>query len=195
MFMFEFIEGRIVEKTPAHIVLQDGGIGYFIQISLFTYSGLPESGNSRIYIHQVIREDAHILFGFFTREEREIFRQLISVSGIGSNTARVILSSMTPDDVIQSIMAGNVAALQSIKGIGGKTAQRIIVDLKDKVAKGAHIDELFLTERNTIRDEALSALVALGFVKKQAEKVVGNLLAKNQGMAVEEVVKQALKLL
>ncbi|MBE0653621.1 MAG: Holliday junction branch migration protein RuvA, partial [Bacteroidales bacterium] len=114
---------------------------------------------------------------------------------IGANTARVILSSMSPEDIIQSIMEGNVAALQSIKGIGAKTAQRIIVDLKDKVAKGANLDELFLSERNTIRDEALSALVALGFVRKQAEKVVGNLLAKNPGMVVEEVVKQALKLL
>ena len=193
--MYEFIEGRIVDKTPAHIVMQEGGIGYFIHISLFTFTGLPETGSARIYIHQVIREDAHILFGFFTREEREIFRQLISVSGIGANTARVILSSMTPEDIVQSIMEGNVAALQSIKGIGGKTAQRIIVDLKDKVAKGANQDELFLSERNTIRDEALSALVALGFVRKQAEKVVGDLLAKNPGMVVEEVVKQALKLL
>lgn len=193
--MFEFIEGRIVEKTPAFLVLQEGGIGYFINISLFTFSGLPDEGTIRIYIHQVIREDAHILFGFRSKEEREIFRQLISVSGIGANTARVILSSMTPDEVAQSIMEGNVSALQSVKGIGGKTAQRIIVDLKDKIAKGVNIDDLFLTERNTIRDEALSALVALGFIKKQAEKVVGKLLSQQPEMGVEEVVKQALKLL
>ncbi|MGC9341757.1 MAG: Holliday junction branch migration protein RuvA [Bacteroidales bacterium] len=193
--MFEFIEGKIVEKTPAHLVLQEGGVGYYINISLFTFTGLPNEGIIRIFIHQVIREDANILFGFRTKEEREIFRQLISVSGIGANTARVILSSMTPDEVAQSIMEGNVSALQAIKGIGGKTAQRIIVDLKDKIAKGVNIDDLFLSERNTIRDEALSALVALGFAKKQAEKVVGKLLSQQPKMEVEDVVKQALKLL
>jgi len=193
--MFEFIEGRVIEKTPAFLVLQEGGIGYYVNISLFTFSGLPNEGNTKIYIHQVIREDAHILFGFHTKEEREIFRQLISVSGIGANTARVILSSMTPDEVAQSIMEGNVSALQAIKGIGGKTAQRIIVDLKDKIAKGVNIDDLFLSERNTIRDEALSALVALGFVKRQAEKVVVKLLSQQPEMEVEDVVKQALKLL
>lgn len=193
--MFEFIEGKVAEKTPAYLILQDGGIGYYINISLFTYTKLPDNGIIRIFIHQVIREDANILFGFRTKEEREIFRQLISVSGIGANTARVILSSMTPDEVAQSIMEGNVSALQAIKGIGGKTAQRIIVDLKDKIAKGVNIDDLFLPERNTIRDEALSALVALGFAKRQAEKVVGKLLSQQPEMEVEDVVKQALKLL
>lgn len=193
--MYEFIEGRVIEKTPAYLVLQEGGTGFYINISLFTYSSLPDEGNIRIYIHQVIREDANILFGFRSKEEREVFRQLISVSGIGANTARVILSSMTPDEVAQSIMEGNVAALQSIKGIGGKTAQRIIVDLKDKIAKGVNIDDLFLSERNTIQDEALSALVALGFAKKQAEKVVGKLLSQKSDLNVEDVVKQALKLL
>jgi Holliday junction DNA helicase RuvA len=193
--MFEFIEGRIVEKTPAFLILQDGGTGYYINISLFTYSGIAAEGVSRVYIHQVIREDANILYGFHTKQEREIFRFLISVSGIGANTARMILSSLSPDEVTQAIMEGNVSVLQGIKGIGGKTAQRIIVDLKDKIAKGVNIDELFLTERNTIREEALSALVALGFGKKQAEKVVGKLLSKEPGLTVEEVVKQALKLL
>lgn len=193
--MFEFIEGRIIEKTPAYLVLQDGGTGYYINISLFTYSGIPAEGESRVYIHQVIREDANILYGFHTREEREIFRLLISVSGIGANTARMILSSLNPDEVTQSIMEGNVSALQGIKGIGAKTAQRIIVDLKDKIAKGVNIDELFISERNTIREEALSALTALGFGKKQAEKVVNKLLGKEPDLSVEEVVKQALKLL
>ncbi len=193
--MFEFIEGRIIEKTPAYLVLQEGGTGYYINISLFTYSGLAAEGVSRVYIHQVIREDANILYGFHTKQEREIFRLLISVSGIGANTARMILSSLNPEEVTQAIMQGNVSILQGIKGIGGKTAQRIIVDLKDKIAKGVNIDELFLTERNTIREEALSALIALGFGKKQAEKVVSNLLAKEPGLTVEYVVKQALKLL
>ena len=193
--MFEFIEGTIAEKNPANLVLQDGGIGYLINISLYTYSSLPESGNVKIFIHQVIREDANILFGFGTRDEREIFRQLISVSGIGANTARLILSSLTPGEITHSILEGNVSALQAIKGIGGKTAQRIIVDLKDKVGKGANINELFISERNTIREEALSALVALGFVKKQAEKVVGRILTQQPDVSVEEVIKQALKLL
>ncbi len=193
--MFEFIEGIIVEKTPAFIILQTGGIGYYINTTLFTYSSLPLDGNARIYIHQVVREDAHLLFGFMSREEREIFRQLISVNGIGPNTARMMLSALSPNEVAQAIQEGNVAVLQGIKGIGGKTAQRVIVDLKDKIGKAGSIDELFVSERNTIRDESLSALVALGFAKKHVEKVVGNLLVKQSGLSVEEVVKQALKLL
>lgn len=193
--MFEFIEGIVVERTPAYLVLQNGGIGYYINISLFSYSNVPAEGKVKIYIHQVIREDANILFGFATKEEREVFRQLISVSGIGPNTARMILSSLSPDEVAQAIQEENVPVLQGIKGIGGKTAQRIIIDLKDKIVKGGHIDELFHTERNTIRDESLSALVALGFAKKQVEKIVGNLLRQKPEMGVEEVVKQALKLL
>lgn len=193
--MFEFIEGIIVEKTPAFIVLQTGGIGYYINTTLFTYSSLPTEGNTRIYIHQVVREDAHLLFGFMSREEREIFRQLISVNGIGPNTARMMLSALSPNEVAQAIQEGNVAVLQGVKGIGGKTAQRVIVDLKDKIGKAGSIDELFMSERNTIRDESLSALVALGFAKKQVEQVVGNLLVKQSGLSVEEVVKQALKLL
>jgi len=193
--MFEFLEGTIEEKSPAQLILKCGNIGYFLNISLFTYSAIPENGDIRVYIHQVIREDANILYGFAGKEEREIFRQLISVSGIGANTARVILSSLTPDEVVYTIMEANVSALQAIKGIGGKTAQRIIVDLKDKVARGSQQDELFLSERNTIRDEALSALVALGFHKRQAEKVVGKLITQQPDINVEEVVKQALKLL
>lgn len=193
--MFEFIEGIVVERTPAYMVLQNGGIAYYINISLFSYSSIPAEGKSKVYIHQVIREDANILFGFATKEEREVFRQLISVSGIGPNTARMILSSLSPDEVAVAIQEGNVPVLQGIKGIGGKTAQRIIVDLKDKIVKGGHLDELFHTERNTIRDESLSALVALGFAKKQVEKIVGNLLRQKPEMGVEEVVKQALKLL
>ena len=193
--MFEFIEGFIVEKTPAFIILQTGGIAYYINTSLYTYSGIPTEGIIRVYIHQVVREDAHLLFGFISREEREIFRQLISVSGIGANTARMMLSALSPNEVAQAIQEGNVGVLQGIKGIGGKTAQRVIIDLKDKIGKAGNIDELFIGERNTIREESLSALVALGFAKKQVEKVVGNLLVKQSGLTVEEVVKQALKLL
>lgn len=193
--MYEFIEGSIVEKTPAFIIIQSGGIAYYINTSLFTYSGLPKEENIRLYIHEVIREDSHTLYGFFTRQEREIFRQLISVNGIGANTARMILSSLTPNEVSEAIQDGNIAVLQGIKGIGSKTAQRIIIDLKDKIGKAENIDNLFITESNTIRHESLSALVALGFMRKHAEKIVGNLLTKQSGLSVEEVVKQALKLL
>jgi Holliday junction DNA helicase RuvA len=193
--MYEFIEGKIIEKTPAHLVLQAGGVGYFINVSVFTYSGLQNLTEARIYLHQVVREDAHILFGFLGREERNIFRLLISVNGIGPNTARVILSSISSAEVELFILEGNVKAFQDVKGIGLKTAQRIIVDLKDKVGKGGTPSDLFISERNTILDEALSALVALGFVKKQAEKVLGTIIIKNPGCSVEEAVKQALKML
>jgi len=193
--MYEYLQGELIEKAPAHIIIDNNGIGFFINISLHTYSGLPEKGSCKIYLHQVIREDANILFGFINNTEREIFRHLISVSGIGANTARIILSSMTPEETVASISEENVANLQSIKGIGGKTAQRIIVDLKDKISKGIKTEELFSSESNTIKEEALSALVALGFGKKQAEKVIGNLLSQKSGLNVEDIVKQALKLL
>jgi Holliday junction DNA helicase RuvA len=193
--MFEYIEGKIVEKSPAYVVIEAGGIGYLINITVNTYSQLPVSGTKRIFLHQVIREDAHVLFGFADREERIMFRLLLSVSGIGANTARVILSSLNSSEVKSAILEGDVRAFQSIKGIGLKTAQRIIVDLKDKVGKGSKTDELFMPERNTIREEALSALVALGFVKSQAEKAIGSIMVKNPLYTVEEVVKQALKML
>ncbi|MCB8995378.1 MAG: Holliday junction branch migration protein RuvA [Bacteroidales bacterium] len=193
--MFEFIEGKIEEITPAHLVLQAGGIGYFINISLFTYSALQNLKEAKVFIHQVVREDAHLLFGFHNREERTMFRLLISVNGIGPNTARVILSSVSSSEAELFILEGNVKAFQDVKGIGLKTAQRIIVDLKDKVGKGGVSADLFRSERNTIFEESLSALVALGFVKKQAEKVLGNILVKNPECTVEEAVKQSLKIL
>ncbi len=193
--MYEFIEGSVIERTPANIVLQSGGTGFFVNISLYSYSGIPESGQCRLFIHEVIREDAHILYGFIDKTEREIFRQLITVSGIGANTARLILSSMEPSEVEEAILTGNVYALQNIKGIGAKTAQRVIVDLKDKIGKGARAYDIFLPERNTIREESLIALVALGFQKKQVEKVVGDILSKNSALTAEELIKQALKIL
>ncbi len=193
--MYEFIEGEIILKTPASVVIKDGGTGYFINISLHSFSSISDSSFLRLYIHQVVREDAHILYGFVSPEEREIFRQLISVSGIGPNTARIILSSLSPDEVREAILQGNVPVLQGIKGIGAKTAQRVIVDLKDKIGKSEGLDELFLSERNTIREEALSALVALGFGKKQVEKTVGKLLSEKPAQTVEELIKEALKLL
>jgi len=191
--MYEYIEGEFVEKSPAHLIVQAGHLAYHIHISVFTYSQLSQLKTGRVYLHFVVREDAQILYGFAGREEREIFRMLISVSGVGANTARLILSSLSPDEISQAILAGNVAVLQGIKGIGAKSAQRIIVDLKDKVGKGAGIDELFLSQDNTSREEALSALVALGFPKKTVEKILTRILSEQPELSSEEVVKAALK--
>jgi Holliday junction DNA helicase RuvA len=192
--MYEFIEGEIVDKSPAQVVVKAGSIGYLLNISLHTYSKIGEAASGKFYLHFVVREDAQLLFGFSDREEREIFRLLISVSGVGANTARLILSSMTPSEVKQSILSGNVAALQNIKGIGAKSAQRIIVDLRDKVGKASETDELFHQEDNTVRDEALSALVALGFPRKTVEKNLAKVM-KGEDLSVEQVVKAALKLM
>jgi holliday junction DNA helicase RuvA len=192
--MYEFIEGEIVEKSPAQLVIKAGPVAYLLHISVNTYSKIGESGTTRIFLHHVVREDAQLLYGFADREEREIFRMLISVSGVGANTARLILSSMSSAEVKQSILSGNVAALQNIKGIGAKSAQRIIVDLRDKVGKAAESDELFQPRDNTVKEEALSALVALGFPRKTVEKSLEKIMAGGE-MSVEEVVKAALKLM
>ena len=191
--MYEFIEGEFVEKSPAHLIVQAGHLAYHINISVFTYSQVSKLSAGRIYLHFVVREDAQIFFGFASREEREIFRMLLSVSGVGANTARLILSSLSPDEITQAILAGNVSLLQGIKGIGVKSAQRIIIDLKDKVGKGAGIDELFFSQDNTSREEALSALVALGFPKKTVEKLMTRILSEQPDLSVEEIVKAALK--
>ena len=191
--MYEFIEGDFVEKSPAHLIVRASHLAYYIHISVFTYSQVSSKEKGRIYLHFVVREDAQILYGFSSREEREIFRMLISVSGVGANTSRLILSSLSPEEVTQAILAGNVLVLQGIKGIGAKSAQRIIVDLKDKVGKGAGIDELFFSKDNTSREEALSALVALGFPKKTVEKILTRILSEQPELSVEEVVKSALK--
>ncbi len=191
--MYEFITGDIVEKTPTFIVLETGNVGYYINITLNTYTLLPGQNPCQLFIHQIVREDAHILFGFISREEREVFRQLISVSGIGANTARLILSSLGPAEIERSVNEGNVAVLQGIKGIGEKSAQRIIVDLKGKITIKAGMDYLYPEQSNTLRDEALSALVNLGFAKKTVEKVLDQILRRNDKPAVEELIKEALK--
>jgi holliday junction DNA helicase RuvA len=191
--MYEYIEGKIVEKTPTFVVIEAGNVGYFINISLNTFTRLTGKDQCRLFMHQIIRDDAHLLFGFIDKREREIFRHLISVSGIGANTARLILSSLTPDDVVKAINEGNVYLLKSIKGIGIKTAQRIIVDLKGKVGKEAEMTEIFMTESNTIQEESLSALVHLGFTKSVVDKVIYQILVEKKDLSVEEVVKEALK--
>lgn len=194
--MIEFIDGTIEEKNPAFVVVNCNGIGYFLNISLHTYGKLPDNGRAKIYTQQVIREDAHLLFGFAEKEERELFRLLVSVSGIGPNTARMILSAMNPIELKGSISQNNVARLQSIKGIGAKSAQRIIVDLRDKIEKeGILPTDILDFSNNTAHQEALSALVMLGFAKPAAQKVLSAILKQKQGSAIstEDLVKEALK--
>ena len=191
--MFEFIKGRRTDLKPTYAIIDTGDIGYFIHISLNTYSKLTKDSDIQLYTHQIIREDANLLFGFFNHHEREIFRMLLSVSGIGANTARMMLSSLTPSEVEQAILEGNVALLKSIKGIGTKSAQRVIVDLKDKIGKGIEIGEVFALQSNTIKDESLSALVMLGFSRTFAQKVIDKILLKEKDITIEELIKKALK--
>ncbi len=191
--MFEYIQGRLVELTPAYAVIEAGNIGYFIHISLYTYTKLTKSTEVKLFIHQVIRDDARLFFGFADKHEREMFLMLISVTGIGANTARMIISSLSPTEIEQAIFEGNVALLKSIKGIGTKSAQRVIVDLKDKIGKTAEIDEIFATESNTLREESLSALVMLGFSKASVQKVLDQILQQENEITVEELIKKALK--
>jgi len=191
--MFEYIKGTLTEKNPTYCVVEAGGIGYFINISLTTFVQIQHLEQCKLLLHQVIREDAHLLFGFFSPHERELFRQLITVSGIGANTARMMLSSLKPDELSITIASGNTGLLQSIKGIGLKTAQRIIVELRDKVAKTGHPEEISFLHNNTIKEEALSALVTLGFSKNAVEKVVSAILLTDKTVTLEELIKKALK--
>jgi holliday junction DNA helicase RuvA len=197
--MYDYIEGKTTGLTPAYAIVEAGGFGYFINISLNTYSQITEykknnsSGILKLYLHFVVREDAHLFFGFFTEKEREIFKLLITVSGIGANTARMMLSSLNPFELQKAIAEANVNILQGIKGIGLKTAQRVIVDLKDKIKIESLTNEKFLVVNNTIKEEALSALVTLGFTKSTVEKMLDKLLAVKSDMTVEELIKLTLK--
>jgi Holliday junction DNA helicase RuvA len=195
--MYDFIEGKLVEKNPAYAVIETQGIGYLLNISLQTYSALKENEQPcRLYTHLVVREDAFVLFGFSGQEERELFRQLISVSGVGANTARIILSSLTPNEVIQAIVQADAPLLQRIKGIGVKTAQRIIVDLKDKLSKDIIPLENLDFLHNTKKDEALSGLIILGFPKTLAEKALNKVIqAEGSSLSVEQLIRLALKIL
>jgi Holliday junction DNA helicase RuvA len=191
--MITHIQGRLTEKNPTNVVIDCNGVGYLINISLHTFSQIPEKENLKLYTHLQVREDAHTLYGFSSLAEREIFRLLISVSGIGTNTARTMLSSLTPTQVKEAIASEDVAGIQSVKGIGSKTAQRVIIELKDKVLKVYDIDESVMSPNNTNRDEALSALEVLGFAKKQSERVVDKILKTQSDAAVETIIKEALK--
>jgi len=193
--MIEYIEGNVIVLTPTSLVLETGGIGYFINISLYTYSQIDGKDKVKILVHEVIREDAHQLYGFAASHEREIFRMLVSVSGVGANTSRMMLSSAEPSGIEKAILESDVNMLKGIKGIGAKTAQRIIVDLKDKVGKSSDNAELFAFRDNTIRDEAFTALVMLGFPKNAVAKALDKLLKDEKEPGVEQLIKGALKIL
>jgi Holliday junction DNA helicase RuvA len=192
--MFEYIHGPLTELSPANAVIEAGSVGYFVHISLNTYSKISGKEKVKLFLHQVVREDAHLLYGFADKAERELFRFLISVSGIGSNTAVMMLSSLLPDEIRKAILEENVNLLKSIKGIGAKTAQRIIIDLKDKIGKSPASDRILMTATdNTTREEALSALIMLGFQKKSVEAELDKIIKSNPGLPVEKMIKMALK--
>ena len=191
--MITHIQGKLVEKNPTDVVIDCNGVGYVLNISLHTYSKIPDGEHLKLYTHLQIKEDAHTLYGFSSLAERNIFRLLISVSGIGASIARTMLSSLTPKQVIEGIASNDIALIQGIKGIGAKTAQRVIIDLKDKVLKIYDIDEVSVSKGNTNKDEALSALEVLGFVRKQAERVVDKIVMSQPDANVETIIKQALK--
>jgi len=193
--MIDYITGKVTELNPACVVVECNGIGYSLNISLNTYAVLEKAVTCKILVHEAIREDAYLLFGFSEAEERNLFRQLISVSGVGASIARIMLSSFKPADLSRAIAEADVNLIKSVKGIGLKTAQRIIVDLKDKVEKHAGSGEIIAFSDNTAREESLSALVMLGFARNSATKVIDNLLKENRTLQVEEIVRRALKLL
>ncbi len=191
--MIAHIQGRLVEKNPTDVVIDCNGVGYQLHISLHTYSLIPNVENIKLFTFLQIKEDAHTLFGFVEKSEREIFKLLLSVSGIGANIARTMLSSMEPKQILQAIASADVGTIQSIKGIGSKTAQRVILDLKEKVLKVYDLDEVSMALNNTNKDEALSALEVLGFNKKLAERVVEKIVKESPDATIESLIKQALK--
>jgi len=191
--MIHHLKGKLVEKNPTYIVVDCNGVGYFVHISLNTFSKIKDEEQIAIFTHLQVKEDSHTLFGFQEKSEREIFRLLISVSGIGASTARTMLSSLDPAQIRDAIASGDVATIQSIKGIGAKTAQRVILDLKDKIVKIFGIDEVFVEQSNTIKEEALSALETLGYARKQADKVLNKLIKEIEDPTVETLIKLALK--
>jgi len=191
--MIHHLKGKLVEKNPTYVVIECAGVGYFVNISLHTFSKIADSENINLLTHLQVKEDSHTLFGFSEKSERQIFRLLLSVSGIGSSTARTMLSSLSPTQIRDAIASGDVPTIQGIKGIGAKTAQRVILDLKDKVLKVYDIDEVSLNSNNTNKEEALSALEVLGFARRQSEKIVDKVLLQDSSLSVENIIKLALK--
>ena len=193
--MIAHLQGKLVEKTPTQVIIECGGVGYHVNISLHTYSLLPSSDSIKLFTHLQIKEDAHTLFGFVEKSEREIFKMLLSVSGIGASIARTMLSSLDPKQITNAIASGDLVSIQSIKGIGSKTAQRVILDLKEKVLKLYDLDEVSMSQSNTNRDQALSALEVLGFVRKTSERIVEKIIKEAPDSSVESIIKTALKIL
>ncbi len=193
MAIFEYLTGKLAELTPACAIVEQAGVGYQVQISLQTYAAIRGQEQVHLFVEEIIREDNHILFGFHAREEREMFRLLITVSGIGPNTARMMLSSLTTPDIRRAIRTENANLLKSVKGVGIKTAQRIIVDLRDKLVKTEEASGNLPVTGNTSRDEALSALVMLGFSRGESAKALDQILQDAPEIGPEELVKQALK--
>jgi Holliday junction DNA helicase RuvA len=194
--MYNYISGKLAEATPSYAVIDNNGIGYMLEISLTTYSQIKDLKEVKSYTHYVVREDAHLLFGFYEEKERTLFRSLINVNGVGVGTARVMLSTFSAAELVGAIVSENVKLVQSIKGIGTKTAQRIVLELHDKLGKDE--DTLIaniVPQNNKNLEEALSALVMLGFQKSQAEKVLNKISSDKVGLSVEELIKQALKVL
>lgn len=191
--MITQLSGKLVEKNPTHVVIDCGGVGYLANISLFTFEQIKDKEKITLYTHLQVREDAHTLYGFYERTEREVFRKLISVSGIGATTARLMFSSLAPSEIIHAITSGDVDTIKSIKGIGAKTAQRVIVDLKDKLGKVQNSSENLTFINNTNQEEALSALETLGYSRKQSEKVVAKIVKMQPDISVENIIKQSLK--
>lgn len=191
--MISFVKGRLVEKSPTELIVDCNGIGYSLHISLHTYTSLPDSENILLYTYLQIKEDSHTLYGFLEKIEREIFKLLISVSGVGGNTARNMLSYIPPQELLYAISNNDVKTIQSIKGIGLKTAQRIVIDLQEKVIKLYNLEDLTYTLHNTNVEEALSALEVLGFLRKSSEKIVKKIVELTPDATVEMIIKQALK--
>lgn len=191
--MITHIEGRLVEKNPTDVVIDCDGVGYFLNISLHTFSQLPTSENLKLFTQLLVREDSHTLYGFLTKQEREVFNLLISVSGVGASIARTMLSSLSPEQISDAIISENIGIIQSVKGIGSKTAQRIVLDLKDKILRIYGASTISSSPSNTNRNEALSALETLGFLRKQAEKACDTYLKQQPQASVEEIIKEALK--
>lgn len=193
--MIEYIKGEVAELTPAMVAIEAYGVGYELSISLNTYSALSGKTTAKLYVHESIREDAHQLFGFFDKHERELFRQLITVSGIGPSTGRMMLSSMTPRELATAIASADVNTLKTVKGIGAKTAERVIVDLKDKIKLEVGAELPLTSISNPSAEQAVAALVMLGFVQKASEKAVEKILKENPTATVEQIIKMALKML
>jgi holliday junction DNA helicase RuvA len=191
--MIAQIKGRLIEKTPTYVIVDCGGVGYQLNISLNTFSKIGDTELCMLFTHFVVREDAQLLYGFKEKSERELFRLLISVSGVGSSTAMVILSSLSPNDTKQAIITSDVITLKSVKGIGAKTAERIIIDLRDKIAKVDGVDSISVSSDNTIKEEALTALVMLGFSKNSAEKALIKIITSGEDFTLETLIKRTLK--